>query len=68
MIRAGRANPKILDKVMVSYYGTMTPLPQMPGINVPEARIIIITPYDKSVVKDIVKAIKGSNIGTLVYS
>ena len=63
VIRAGRANPKILDKILVSYYGTMTPLPQMAGINVPEARIIIITPYDKSAVKDIVKAINESDIG-----
>lgn len=63
VIRAGRANPKILDKVMVSYYGTMTPLPQMAGINVPEARIIIISPYDKSAVKDIIKAINESDIG-----
>lgn len=62
-IRAGRANPKILDKISVEYYGTMTPLNQMGSINVPEARVIVIQPFDKSDMKDIEKAINMSDIG-----
>ena len=62
-IRAGRANPKVLDKVVVDYYGTKTPLSQMANFSVPEARILIIQPYDKSAVKDIVKAINEADIG-----
>ena len=62
-IRAGRANPKVLDKVVVEYYGTKTPLSQMANFSVPEARILIIQPYDKSAIKDIVKAINEADIG-----
>lgn len=62
-IRAGRANPKILDRIMVDYYGTKTPLPQMGSINVPEARIISIQPFDKTALKEIEKAINMSDIG-----
>lgn len=62
-IRAGRANPKILDKINVEYYGVMTPLVQMGSINVPEARVIVIQPFDKSALKDIEKAINMSDIG-----
>lgn len=63
MIRAGRANPKMLDKIFVSFYGTMTPLSQMANISVPEARMIVISPWDISTVKDINKAILASDLG-----
>ena len=62
-IRAGRANPAILNKVKVDYYGTPTPINQMAGISVPEARLIVIQPWDMSVLKDIEKAILTSDIG-----
>lgn len=62
-IRAGRANPKILDRVKVDYYGTMTPINQMAGINVPEARILQIQPWDATAIKAIEKAILTSEIG-----
>lgn len=62
-IRAGRANPKILDKVMVDYYGTKTPLVQMCNLSVPEARMLVIQPYDKTAIKDIIKGINESDIG-----
>lgn len=62
-IRAGRANPHVLDKVMVSYYGTPTPIQQVGNISVPEARIIQIAPWEKSLLKDIEKAILASDIG-----
>ena len=63
MIRAGRANPKLLDKIFVSYYGVQTPLQQVANISVPEARMIVIQPYDRSLSKDINKAILASDIG-----
>lgn len=63
IIRAGRANPKMLDKVMANYYGTMTPITQMANISVPEARMIVISPWDISTVKEINKAILSSDIG-----
>jgi len=62
-IRAGRANPAILNKISVEYYGTPTPINQVAGISVPEARLIVIQPWDKSVLKDIEKAILASDIG-----
>lgn len=62
-IRAGRANPKVLDKVLVDYYGTKTPLNQLCNFSVPEARMLLIQPYDKSAIKDIVKGINESDIG-----
>lgn len=62
-IRAGRANPAILNKVTVDYYGVPTPINQMAGISVPEARLIVIQPWDASVLKDIEKAILASDIG-----
>ena len=62
-IRAGRANPKILDKVLVDYYGTKTPLNQMCNVSIPEARILNIQPFDKSAIKDIVKGINEAEIG-----
>lgn len=62
-IRAGRANPSILDKLTVDYYGAPTPINQVAGISVPEARLMMIQPYDKSVLGDIEKAILKSDIG-----
>ena len=62
-IRAGRANPAILNKVKIDYYGTPTPINQVAGISVPEARLIVIQPWDVSVLKDIEKAILTSDIG-----
>lgn len=62
-VRAGRANPAILNKVSVEYYGTPTPINQVAGISVPEARLIVIQPWDGSILKDIEKAILASDIG-----
>ena len=62
-IRAGRANPAILNKIKVEYYGTPTPINQVAGVSVPEARLIVIQPWDVSVLKDIEKAILASDIG-----
>ena len=62
-IRAGRANPAILNKVMIDYYGTPTPINQVAGISVPEARMIVIQPWDASIIKDIEKEILKSDIG-----
>ncbi|MBQ4349380.1 MAG: ribosome recycling factor [Clostridia bacterium] len=62
-IRAGRANPQILDKLAVDYYGTPTPVNQLGSISVAEARILVIQPWDKSVLKAIEKAIQTSDIG-----
>lgn len=62
-IRAGRANPAILNKIKVDYYGVPTPISQVAGISVPEARLIVIQPWDASVLKDIEKAILASDIG-----
>jgi len=62
-IRAGRANPAILNKVKVDYYGTATPISQVAGISVPEARLIVIQPWDMSILKEIEKAILASDIG-----
>lgn len=62
-VRAGRANPAILNKVKIDYYGTPTPINQVAGISVPEARMIVIQPWDASVLKDIEKAILASEIG-----
>ncbi|MDD6278174.1 MAG: ribosome recycling factor [Ruminococcus sp.] len=62
-IRAGRANPSILDKVMVDYYGSPTPIQQMAAVSVPEARMLLIQPWDASTLKSIEKAINASDIG-----
>ena len=62
-IRAGRANPHVLDKIMVEYYGALTPLNQVGNITIPEARLIQIQPWDASVMKDIEKAINASDLG-----
>ena len=62
-LRAGRATPSLLDKVMVDYYGTPTPVNQMANVTIPEPRIIVIKPYDKSTLKEIEKAIQKSDLG-----
>ena len=58
-IRAGRANPAILDKIKVEYYGTPTPIAQLGNISVPEARTLLIQPWDATVVKEIEKEIEA---------
>ena len=62
-IRAGRANPHILDKITVDYYGTPTPLQQVGNISVPEARMILIQPWEASILKDIEKVLLMSDLG-----
>jgi ribosome recycling factor len=62
-VRAGRANPAILNKVKIDYYGTPTPINQVAGVSVPEARLIVIQPWDISILKTIEKAILASDIG-----
>lgn len=62
-IRAGRANPHVLDKLRINYYGTPTPIQQVGNVTIPEARMIQIAPWEKSLIKDIEKAILASDIG-----
>ena len=62
-IRAGRANPNILNKLTVDYYGTPTPIQQVGNISVPEARMIVIQPWERSLIKEIEKAILTSELG-----
>ena len=62
-IRAGRANPHVLDKVLVDYYGAPTPIQQTANVSVPEARIIQIQPFDSKMIKEINKAILASDVG-----
>ncbi|MGM0827210.1 MAG: ribosome recycling factor [Bacillota bacterium] len=62
-IRAGRANASLLDKITVDYYGAPTPVNQLAGISIPEARMLVIQPYDKSALGDIEKAILKSDLG-----
>lgn len=62
-IRAGRANPKIIEKIMVDYYGTMTPISQMATISVPEARMILVSLWDISMLRAVAKAIESANLG-----
>lgn len=62
-IRAGRANPHVLDKLRVDYYGTPTPIQQVGNVTIPEARVIQIAPWEKSLVKEIEKAIMTSDLG-----
>lgn len=62
-IRAGRANPHVLDKIRVDYYGTPTPIQQVGNITVPEARMIQIAPWEKTLIKEIEKAIMASDVG-----
>lgn len=62
-IRAGRANPNVLNNIMVDYYGTPTPVGQMAAVSVPEPRLLVIQPWDASTLKDIEKAINVADIG-----
>lgn len=62
-VRTGRASPALLDRIVVDYYGAMTPLHQLATINAPEARLITVQPYDKSSIKTIEKAINESDVG-----
>jgi ribosome recycling factor len=62
-VRAGRASPQLLDRIVVDYYGSQTPLRQLATINAPEARLITIQPYDKSAMKGIERAIQESDLG-----
>lgn len=62
-IRAGRANPALLDKITVDYYGTPTPVPQVGSVSVPEARMLVIQPWDASILGDIERAILKSDLG-----
>lgn len=62
-IRTGRASAKLLEHISVDYYGAPTPIPQMASISVPEARMLVIKPYDRSMLKEVEKAILASNLG-----
>ncbi|WP_430785877.1 ribosome recycling factor [Virgibacillus flavescens] len=62
-VRAGRANPSLLDSIYVEYYGASTPLNQLATVSAPEARLLVITPYDKTSVGDIEKAIQKADLG-----
>lgn len=62
-IRAGRANPNVLNRIMVDYYGTPTPIQQVANVSVPEPRMIQIQPWDKNMIKAVVKAIQTSDLG-----
>jgi ribosome recycling factor len=62
-IRAGRANPSLLDKVQVEYYGALTPLNQLATISVPEGRLLMVTPFDKSSIQNIEKGIQKADLG-----
>lgn len=63
VIRAGRANPSLLDRIMVEYYGAPTPIKQLTNISAPEARLLVLQPFDKSVLPDIERAIMKSDLG-----
>ncbi|MGM0167167.1 ribosome-recycling factor [Enterococcus sp. AZ135] len=62
-IRAGRANASLLDRITVDYYGVPTPVNQMASITIPEARVLMVTPFDKNMITDVEKAILASDIG-----
>ena len=62
-VRAGRANPSLLDRVMVDYYGAPTPINQLATITVPEARLLVVQPFDKSSIADVEKAIQKADLG-----
>lgn len=62
-IRAGRANAALLDRIVISYYGAPTPLNQMASISIPEPRVLLVTPFDKSVLGDVEQAILASDLG-----
>jgi ribosome recycling factor len=63
MIRTGRASPKLVERLLVDYYGSKTPLEQLAGISVPEARLLVINPYDRNAMSAIEKAILSSDLG-----
>ena len=63
MVRTGRANPSVLNRVQVDYYGSSTPLNQIATISSPDARTLLITPFDKSAIRDIERAIRESDLG-----
>lgn len=63
MVRTGRASPHLLDRIEVDYYGTKTPVGQIAGISIPEARMMVISPYDKNALSGIEKAILASDLG-----
>lgn len=62
-IRTGRANPQLLEKIIVDYYGAPTPLQQMANFSVPEGRILVVNPFDKSMLNDVEKAIRDADLG-----
>ena len=62
-IRTGRANAGLFTKVLVDYYGSPTPLQQLAGVTIPEARVVLIAPYDRSATNDIIKALRESDLG-----
>ena len=62
-VRTGRANPHLLDRVMVDYYGAQTPIKQLATISAPEARLLTVTPYDKTAMKNLEKAIRDADLG-----
>lgn len=62
-VRAGRANPALLDNIFVEYYGTQTPLNQLASVGAPEARLLVVTPFDKSAIGEIEKAIQKADLG-----
>ncbi|MBR6028327.1 MAG: ribosome recycling factor [Clostridia bacterium] len=62
-LRAGRANPQVLERITVDYYGTPTPITQVGGVSSPEARLLVISPWDASLLKPIIKAIQASDLG-----
>ena len=62
-VRTGRASPALVERIRVDYYGSEVPLQQLAGFNVPEARLLVIVPYDKGSIKDIEKAIQNSDLG-----
>src|SRR5699024_2109839 len=62
-VRAGRANPNVLDSIVVDYYGAFTPLNQLANVTAPEPRMLLITPYDKTAIGDMEKAILKSDLG-----
>lgn len=66
-IRAGRANASLVNRVNVEYYGAMTPLNQIAAITIPEARVLLITPYDKGALEDIEKALYTADILSLIH-
>ena len=62
-LRAGRANPQVLDRITVDYYGSPTPITQVAGVSSPEARLLVLSPWDATLLKPIVKAIQASDLG-----